>query len=147
MQTAALGPDYDAKFWSIEKSFEKSFEYFSNSFVKEVFKVLFKGLFKGPKFCIRIGTQCCSLQLADLLSHVNAIMQCMFNLLSVPPSRRSEGAPPARASRHEIARLDILMGYVMCVLVMRGETSSSCASRVKPFMRRKSRIACEIQDV
>ena len=48
-----LGPDSDAKFWSLEKSFEKSFEYFSNSFVKEVFK----GLFKGPKLCTVIGTQ------------------------------------------------------------------------------------------
>ena len=51
-----LGPDYDAKFCSFEKSFKKSFEYFSNSFVKEVFKGLSKGLFKGAKFCIVIGT-------------------------------------------------------------------------------------------
>ena len=51
-----MGPDYDAKFGSFEKSSEKSFEYFSNSFVKEVFKGLSKGLFKGAKFCIVIGT-------------------------------------------------------------------------------------------
>ena len=53
----AQGPDYDAKFWSFEKSFEKSFENFLNKTITKIFKGLFKGLFKGPKFCIGIGTQ------------------------------------------------------------------------------------------
>ena len=57
MSVTGLGPDYDAKFWSFEKSFEKSFENFLNKTITKIFKGLFKGLFKGPKFCIVIGTQ------------------------------------------------------------------------------------------
>ena len=46
------GPDYNATFWS----FEKSFENFLNKTITKIFKGLFKGPFKEPKLCIVIGT-------------------------------------------------------------------------------------------
>ena len=66
---AVQGPDYDAKFWSFEKSFEKHFENFLNKTITKIFK----GLFKGAKFCIIIGTQSQVFQSQTILQTIRSL--------------------------------------------------------------------------